>query len=164
MLLIKYFLFLGTADMTSNSSTGNLQSQSNTPPFVRFKTRKTNKNIVIFASCYRVNVIVLHRVIKINHFNLKWKLYYSLFFVFNATFSNQHGDQFQWGKKQEYPQRTTVHGQATVYPLDIFIFVFELKQSTLIHASLFCKTLSRATGKNLSILKINNYQLNITRA
>jgi hypothetical protein len=37
--------------MTSNSSTENLQSQSqmNTPPFVRLKTHDTNKNIVIFA-------------------------------------------------------------------------------------------------------------------
>ena len=36
--------------------------------------------------------------------------------VFNATFNNISvisGDQFQWWKKSEYPERTTDHGQAT---------------------------------------------------
>ena len=42
-----------------------------------------------------------------------------LFFIFgcltplSAIFQLYHGDQFQWWKKLEYPERTTDHGQAT---------------------------------------------------
>ena len=31
----------------------------------------------------------------------------------SAIFQQYHGDQFQWWKKPEYPERTTDHGQAT---------------------------------------------------
>ena len=31
----------------------------------------------------------------------------------SAIFQLYHGDQFQWWKKSEYPERTTDHGQAT---------------------------------------------------
>jgi hypothetical protein len=31
----------------------------------------------------------------------------------SAIFQLYHGDQFYWWKKQEYPERTTDHGQAT---------------------------------------------------
>jgi hypothetical protein len=31
----------------------------------------------------------------------------------SAIFQLYHGDQFQWWKKPEYPERTTDHGQAT---------------------------------------------------
>jgi hypothetical protein len=31
----------------------------------------------------------------------------------SAIFRLYHGDQFQWWKKPEYPERTTAHGQAT---------------------------------------------------
>jgi len=30
----------------------------------------------------------------------------------SAIFQLYHGDQFQWWKKPEYPERTTDHGQA----------------------------------------------------
>jgi len=31
----------------------------------------------------------------------------------SAIFQLYYGDQFQWWKKPEYPERTTAHGQAT---------------------------------------------------
>ena len=31
----------------------------------------------------------------------------------SAIYQLYHGDQFQWWKKPEYPERTTDHGQAT---------------------------------------------------
>jgi hypothetical protein len=31
----------------------------------------------------------------------------------SAIFQLYHGDQFQWWKKPEYPERTTDHGHAT---------------------------------------------------
>jgi len=41
----------------------------------------------------------------------------------SAIFQLYHGDQFQWWKKPEYPERTTDHGQATgkLYHLQLWV-------------------------------------------
>ena len=40
-------------------------------------------------------------------------LIFGVFTPLSAIFQLYHGDQFQWWKKLEYPERTTDHGQAT---------------------------------------------------
>jgi hypothetical protein len=59
-----------------------------------------------------------------------------------------HGDQFQWWKKPEYPERTTDDGQATdqLYHMRLFI-----------ECTLFCNLQSRA--QTHAVLVIGLYEL-----
>ena len=41
----------------------------------------------------------------------------------SVIFQLYHGDQFQWWKKPEYPERTTDHGQATGKPYHLWLRV-----------------------------------------
>ena len=45
--------------------------------------------------------------------SIDWLIDFWCFTPLSAVFQLYHGDQFQWWKKPEYPERTTDHGQAT---------------------------------------------------
>ena len=65
-----------------------------------------------------------------------------------AIFQLYHGDQFQWWKKPEYPERTTDHGQVTgkLYHLRLRV-----------ECTLFCNSQSRA--RTHAVLVIGLYEL-----
>ena len=69
-------------------------------------------------------------------------------FPLSAIFQLYHGDQFQWWKKPEYPERTTDHGQATgkLYHLRLRV-----------ECTLFCNLQSRA--RTHAVLVIGLYEL-----
>ena len=62
----------------------------------------TNRDKYITRHLYNID---WHQMVKKN-------IYYFLTPLL-AIFQLYHGDQFQWWKKPEYPERTTDHGQAT---------------------------------------------------
>ena len=66
----------------------------------------------------------------------------------STIFQLYHGDQFQWWRKPEYPERTTDHGQATgnLYHLRLRV-----------ECTLFCKLQSRA--RTHAVLVIGLYEL-----
>ena len=66
----------------------------------------------------------------------------------SAIFQLYHGDQFQWWKKPEYPERTTNHGQTTgkLYHLRLRV-----------ECTLFCNLQSQA--QTHAVLVIGLYEL-----
>ena len=66
----------------------------------------------------------------------------------SIIFQLYHGDQFQWWRKPEYPERTTDHGQATgkLYHLRLRV-----------KCTLFCNLQSRA--RTHAVLVIGLYEL-----
>jgi hypothetical protein len=90
------------------------------------------------------------KYIKITRENLCHRIWFFLCVLtpLSAIFQLYHGDQFQWWKKPEYPERTTNHGQATgkLYHLRLRV-----------ECTLFCNLQSRV--RNHAVLVIGLYEL-----
>ena len=77
----------------------------------------------IYNLCLSFNYLMLHllsrkcrRILFVgNRSSIKRRidLIFGVLTPLSAIFQLYHGDQFQWCKKPEYPERTTDHGQAT---------------------------------------------------
>ena len=66
----------------------------------------------------------IHQIIVLYHTEIQCDLIFGVLTPLSAIFQLYHGDQFQWWKKPEYPERTTDHGQATGKLIQCFHYKF----------------------------------------
>ena len=66
-----------------------------------FELKSRNVSVLVFVF---ICIAIIYRLLSLPYLCLT---------PLSATFQLYHGDQCQWWKKPEYPERTTDHGQAT---------------------------------------------------
>ena len=96
-------------------------------------------------------VFKIHRLLNVISLTSTKNMFFSCSFFLtplSAIFQLYHGDQFQWWKKPEYPERTTDHGQVTgkLYHLRLRV-----------ECTIFCNLQSRA--RTHAVLVIGLYEL-----
>ena len=106
--------------------------------------------IALKVALNTINLTLCQYLIMMVYWELKidWLIDFWCLTPLSAIFQLYHGDQFEWWKRPEYPERTTNHGQATGKLCHL-----QMRDE----CTLFCNLQSRS--RTLATLVIGLYEL-----